>query len=100
MTKVNKMTNVTNKQVKQVVQNAPYYLGESLIINNCTESIYNILRVKVIVANQPYCIDLIVDKDTNRFLALGETSDKAYNFAISCNICKTLSLIAYMKEAY
>ena len=91
---------VINKQVKQVVRNFPHYLGDCLIVNNCTESIFNILRVEAIIANQVRYLDIIVDSDTNQFLALGQCSDKTYNFTISCNICKTLSLVAYMKEAY
>lgn len=102
MTKVNKMMiNVTNKQVKQVVRNFPHYLGDCLIVNYCTQlGVFNILRIEAIVANQVRYLDIIINSDTNDFLGLGQCSDKTTDFTISCNICKTLSLVAYMKEAY
>lgn len=91
---------VINQQVKSVIQNAPYYLGDCLIVNNCTESIYNILRIEVVVASQVRYLDLIVNQDTNQFLGLGGTADSTIDFRVSVNMCKTLSLVAYMKEAY
>ena len=95
------MINVTNKQVKQIVRNFPHYLGDCLIVNNCTQSgVFNILRTEAIIANQVRYLDIIVNSDTNEFLGLGGTSDTTMDFTISCNICKTLSLVAYMKEAY
>lgn len=94
------MTNVTNKQVKQIVHNFPHYLGDCLIVNNCTESIFNILRIEAIVANQVKYLDIIIDSDTNEFLGLGGIADTTIDFRVSVNMCKTISLVAYMKEAF
>ncbi len=94
------MSNVINKQVKQVVKNFPHYLGDCLIVNNCTESIYNILRLEAIVANQVRYLDIIVNQDTNQFLGLGGTVDTTIDFRVSVNMCKSYSLAAYMKEAF
>ena len=89
-----------NSQVKQIIKNFPHYLGDCLIVNNCTESVFNILRVEAIVAKQVRYIDLIVDRDTNQYLGLGGTADTQFNFQVSVNMCKTLSLVAYMREAF
>lgn len=89
-----------NKQVKQVVKNFPTYLGDCLIVNDCTESVFNILRIECIVAGQVSYLDLIVNRDTNEFLGLGGTADSTIDFRVSVNMCKALSLVAYMKEAY
>ena len=89
-----------DKQVKQVVKNFPHYLGDCLIVNNCTEFPYNILRVEAIIAQQVHYIDLIVNQDTHQFLGLGATADSMIDFRVSVNMCKTLSLVAYMKEAF
>jgi len=90
---------VLNKQVKQVVPDAPYYFWDCLIVNNCTESVFNILRIEVIVAGQVRYLDLITDTFSKRFLGLGGTSDKTYGFDISINMCKTYSIVAYMEDA-
>jgi hypothetical protein len=93
------ITSVTNKQVKQVVPTAPYYFWDSLIVNNCTESVFNILRVEVIVAGQVRYLDLIIETDSKRFLGLGGTADSTIDFRVSVNMCKTYSLVAYMEDA-
>jgi hypothetical protein len=95
------LSTVIDKQVKQVVKNFPTYLGDCLIVNNCTVNLtYKILRIEAIVAKQVRYLDLIVDAETNQFLGLGQASDKKYDFSISGNICKSYSLAAYMKEAF
>lgn len=92
---------VINKQVKHVIQNAPYYLWDNLIVNNYTESggVFNILRIEVIVAGQVRYIDLITETDTKRFLGLGQCSDKTTDFSISVNMCKTYSIVAYIEAS-
>lgn len=89
-----------NSQVKQIVKNFPHYLGDCLIVNNCTESVFNILRVEVVVAKQVRYIDLIVSLDTNQYLGLGGTADTTIDFRVSVNMCKSYSLTAYMKEVF
>ena len=89
-----------NSQVKQTVKNFPHYLGDCLIVNNCTESVFNILRIELLLVGQIRYIDLIVERDTNQYLGLGGTADTMINFQVSMNMCKTLSLVAYMKEAF
>jgi hypothetical protein len=95
------------KQVKHVIQNAPYYLWDNLIVGsfNCFDTgEFTILRVEVIVTMNQYYplvkyIDLIVKTDTNQFVGFGEISDKTLGFDISVNICKTFITLEYIKEA-
>lgn len=91
---------VVNKQVKQVVKKFPHYLGDCLIVNNCTESVFNILRIEAIMVNQVRYLDIIVNQDTNQFVGLGGIADSTIDFRVSVNMCKSYSLAAYMKEAY
>lgn len=100
---------VFNKQVKHVVQDVPYYLGDCLVINftdyqwetwTLKSQVFEILRVEVIVAREIYYLDLIVDADSYKFLGLGQCSDKEFDFTISINICKSLAIQKYMEEAY
>lgn len=90
---------VINKQVKYVVPTAPCYFWDNLIVNNYTESVFNILRVEVIVAGQVRYLDLIIETDSKRFLGLGGTSNGMTDFSVSINMCKTYSLVAYMEDA-
>lgn len=100
-------TEIVNRQVKHVIQNAPYYLGDNLIINSCNSSHtgeFTILRVEVLVTmnqckNLVRYIDLIVKTNKNEFVGFGEISDKTTDFSISVNICKTFTALEYIKEA-
>lgn len=103
-----KQMSVINKQVKHVIQNAPYYLWDNLVINSTTHQwetwtlksqLFEILRVEVIVEREIYYLDLIVDADSYKFLGMGQCSDKQVDFTISTNICKSLAISKYMEEA-
>ena len=98
-----------NKQVKHVMSNFPYYLGDCLVVNSTTHQwttwtlksqVFEILRVEVVVVREIYYLDLIVDADSYKFLGLGQCSDKQFDFDISINICKSLAIQKYMEEAY
>ena len=95
---------VVNKQIKSVAKNFPYYLGDCLIVNNCSldagSNSYNILRIEALIRGQVTYLDLIIHSQTNQSLTLGQRSDKQFDFNVSINICKTLDLVGYMKEAY
>lgn len=92
---------MTNKQVKQVVKNFPYYLGECLVVNATTAEMFLVLRIEVLTERKKHYIDLVVDRKNNQFLGLGGTSDGIMeDFSFSINCCRTHALAAYLKEAF
>jgi hypothetical protein len=96
--------NPLGKQVKQVVRNFPYELGDCLIVSQiayCTEwgKSYRVYRVEVYIETKKVYLDIITDTQPN-FLSLGDNYCLADNWEISLKICDSLAIQQYMKEAF
>lgn len=105
-----------NQQVKHVMSNFPYYLGDCLIVETVEyetpllvdgESFdFEIYRVECLIKGKVRYLDLITD-DNQRFLGIGEYNVIPYpygqyrkNFEISKSLCKSLAIQKYMEAAY
>lgn len=96
---------VINKQVKHVMSDFPYYLGDCLIVSKqeVTTSLhreYEIYRVKVVLRGEVGYLDLITTI-SQCFKAVGgfyrDISSTSY---IGETVCESLAVQAYIEEAY
>lgn len=102
------------KQVKQVVKDFPYYLGDCLVIQVVKyetpllvegESFdFEIYRVEILARYNTRYLDIITDTN-QRFLGIGEYNVAldgygSDDFKVSKSLCKSLAIQKYMEEAY
>lgn len=96
---------IINKQVKQVIQNAPYYLGDCLIVDKTevTTSLnreYEIYRVEVNLKGEVGYLDLITTISQSFKGVGGFYRNISSTSLIAETICESLAVQAYIEEAY
>lgn len=100
------MTNVTNKQVKQVVRNFPYYLGDLSIIkvipyaDHFLDNLFEIYRVELVMEHKTHYLDIITNA-SQQFLGLGSNHNHPNSsFDISKRVCESLAVQKYLEDAF
>ena len=97
---------VINKQVKHVMSNFPYYLGDCLLIkvtpyaDSLFDKVFMIYRVEVIIKGEVGYLDLITNANQGFKGIGGFYRDKTSTHSIAETICESLAVQGYMEEAY
>lgn len=97
---------VTSKQLKDVVKNFPYYLGDCLIVkvipyaDHFLDIRFMIYRIEFVVDHKTHYLDIITNA-SQKFLGIGENNNDI-NFSphVSKRVCESLAVQKYMEEAY